>query len=90
MGPWGHAVNTTRTLGEADFGPDALIDLDGYVVAFLDEHAKGAAPGPPPAPFPKFDVNLGTGGDMITETEGVIATNRLWHTPSRLSRLILN
>jgi len=27
---------------------------------------------------------------MITETEGVIATNRLWHTPSRPSRLILN
>jgi predicted acyl esterase len=40
--------------------------------------------------FPKFDVNLGTGGDMITETEGAIATNRLWHTPSRPSRLILN
>jgi hypothetical protein len=70
MGPWGHAVNTTRTLGEADFGPDALIDLDGYVVAFLDEHAKGAAPGPPPAPFPKFDVNLGTGGNMLPRPKG--------------------
>ena len=40
--------------------------------------------------FPKYDVNLGTGGDMITETSGVIATNRLWHTPSRPSRLLLN
>jgi hypothetical protein len=40
--------------------------------------------------FPKYDVNLGTGGDMITETAGVAATNRLWHTPSRPSRLILN
>ena len=40
--------------------------------------------------FPKFDVNLGTGGDMITETEGVIATNRFWHTPAHPSRLILN
>src|SRR5262249_60218053 len=39
MGPWGHAVNTTRTLGEADFGPDALIDLDAQVVAFLRQHA---------------------------------------------------
>jgi hypothetical protein len=29
-------------------------------------------------------------GDMITETEGVIATNRIWHTPSRPSRLIVN
>ena len=40
--------------------------------------------------FPKYDVNLGAGGDMITEIEGVIATNRLWHMPSRPSRLILN
>ena len=44
MGPWGHAVNTTRTLGEVDFGPDAVIDLDAFVVAFLDEHVKGAQP----------------------------------------------
>ena len=40
--------------------------------------------------FPKFDVNLGTGGDMITETDGLLATNRLWHTPSRPSRLLVN
>jgi predicted acyl esterase len=39
--------------------------------------------------FPKFDVNLGTGGPLGTETEGVIATNRIWHTPERPSRLIL-
>ena len=39
--------------------------------------------------FPKFDVNLGTGTDPVTETEGVLATNRLWHTPARPSRLIL-
>jgi hypothetical protein len=29
-------------------------DLDGYVVAFLDEHAKGVVPGPPPAPVRIF------------------------------------
>jgi hypothetical protein len=40
--------------------------------------------------FPKYDVNLGTGGDIITETTGVPATNRLWHTPSRPSRLLIN
>jgi uncharacterized protein len=44
MGPWGHQVNTTRTLGEVDFGPEALIDLDAYTVAFLDEHVRGKAP----------------------------------------------
>ncbi len=54
MGPWGHAVNTTRTLGELDFGPDALIDLDGHVHAFLDEHVKGIRPEPPPAPVRIF------------------------------------
>jgi uncharacterized protein len=40
--------------------------------------------------FPKVDVNLGTGGDMITETKGVIARNQIWHTPARPSRLILH
>jgi putative CocE/NonD family hydrolase len=50
MGPWGHAVNTTRTLGDIDFGPSALIDLDATVLAFLDEHVRGRAPDEPPAP----------------------------------------
>jgi putative CocE/NonD family hydrolase len=59
MGPWGHAVNTTRTLGEIDFGPDALIDLDGYIGAFLDEHVKGVQPDPPPAPVRIFVMGAG-------------------------------
>src|SRR5215471_6279951 len=49
MGPWGHAVNTTRTLGEVDFGPDALIDLDAHIAGFLDEHVKGTQPETPAA-----------------------------------------
>jgi putative CocE/NonD family hydrolase len=54
MGPWGHAVNKTRTLGEVDFGPDALIDLDGYLHGFLDEHVRGSKPEQPPAPVRIF------------------------------------
>lgn len=54
MGPWGHAVNTTRSLGEIDFGPGALIDLDAHILAFLDEHVKGTRPEPPPAPVRMF------------------------------------
>jgi putative CocE/NonD family hydrolase len=54
MGPWGHAVNTTRTLGEVDFGPDAVIDLDACILAFLDEQVRGMAPHPPPAPVRIF------------------------------------
>jgi hypothetical protein len=40
--------------------------------------------------FPKVDVNLGTGGDMITETKGVMAGNQIWHTAARPSRLLLH
>ena len=54
MGPWGHQVNTTRKLGEVDFGPDALIDLDAYTLAFLDEHVRGIEPDPPQAPVRIF------------------------------------
>ena len=36
MGPWGHAVNTQQQLGEVDFGPDAIVDLDGYRADWLD------------------------------------------------------
>lgn len=39
--------------------------------------------------FPKYDRNLGTGGDMVTETEGVVATNTLFHDAERPSRLLL-
>jgi hypothetical protein len=55
MGPWGHAVNTTRVLGDVDFGPDALIDLDQYILAFLDQHVKGRPPAlAEPAPVRYF------------------------------------
>ena len=50
MGPWGHQINSSRVIGEVDFGPDALVDLDGAVLAFLDEHVKGSEPAEPAAP----------------------------------------
>ena len=49
VGPWGHRVNATRTLGDVDFGPDALIDLNAHVLRFLDHHLRS---GPPPGPTP--------------------------------------
>lgn len=45
IGPWAHAVNTTATLNGIDFGPDALIDLDGLTLRFLDRWLKGADDG---------------------------------------------
>ncbi|MHB2024277.1 MAG: CocE/NonD family hydrolase [Mycobacteriales bacterium] len=54
MGPWGHAVNTTRVLGPVDFGPEALIDLDAYTLEFLDHHCKAGASAHPKAPVRIF------------------------------------
>jgi putative CocE/NonD family hydrolase len=42
MGPWPHAVNSTRKLGAVDFGPAALIDLDGYELRWFDHWLKDA------------------------------------------------
>lgn len=36
MGPWGHAVNSSQKLGEVDFGPEAVIDLEGYLAKWTD------------------------------------------------------
>ncbi len=59
MGPWGHVVNTTRTLGEVNFGADALINLDAAMVAFLDEHVKGIPPEQAAAPVRIFVMGAG-------------------------------
>ena len=48
MGPWGHAVNTTRTLGEVDFGAHSLIDLEGYWLRWLDAQLDGGPWEDPP------------------------------------------
>jgi hypothetical protein len=66
MGPWGHAVNTTQKLGEIDFGPDALIDLDAYVLAFLDEHVRGIVPEPAPTPVRIFVMGADQWRDEAT------------------------
>ena len=66
VGPWGHAVNKARTLGEIDFGPDAVIDLDAHVLAFLDEHVRGITPEPPPAPVRIFVMGANQWRDAQT------------------------
>ncbi|MFL5806926.1 MAG: CocE/NonD family hydrolase [Roseiflexaceae bacterium] len=42
IGPWGHQANKTAKIGEVDFGPDALIDLNGYQLRWFDRWLKGA------------------------------------------------
>jgi uncharacterized protein len=54
MGPWGHQVNTASQLGEVDFGQQALIDLRGAQLAWLDRWLKGKEPDEPEAPVRIF------------------------------------
>ena len=41
VGPWEHIINTRRQAAGVDFGPQAIIDWDGYVCRWFDCHLKG-------------------------------------------------
>ena len=40
VGPWEHIINRSREAAGIDFGPQAIIDWDGYVCRWLDYHLK--------------------------------------------------
>lgn len=40
IGPWEHIINTQRAAAGVDFGPQAIIDWDGYVCRWFDFHLK--------------------------------------------------
>lgn len=41
VGPWEHAINNRLSAPDADFGPEAVVDWDGYVCRWFDCHLKG-------------------------------------------------
>jgi hypothetical protein len=41
VGPWIHEANKDRRVGELDFGPDALVDLEAIETAWLDRWVRG-------------------------------------------------
>lgn len=41
VGPWEHIINRHREAAGVDFGPEAIIDWDGYVFRWFDYHLKG-------------------------------------------------
>jgi putative CocE/NonD family hydrolase len=41
IGPWPHGFNRSRMIGAFDYGPEAVIDWDGYVCRWFDHHLKG-------------------------------------------------
>jgi hypothetical protein len=45
VGPWQHIFNQNRKLGAVDYGPQAVIDWNGYVCRWFDHFLKGVANG---------------------------------------------
>lgn len=45
IGPWGHAINAARKLGQIDFGPSAVIDMDDLHRRWFDRWLKGLSNG---------------------------------------------
>lgn len=41
MGPWPHAVNSKSKLGDVDFGPSAIIDINQTMLRWFDAWLKG-------------------------------------------------
>lgn len=41
IGPWGHRINASSKMGDFDFGPSALIDLEGVQARWLDRWLNG-------------------------------------------------
>jgi uncharacterized protein len=60
IGPWAHRANHSQILSGVDFGPNALIDLDRYILRFFDRWLKGIENGieTEPAVY-AFSVNTG-------------------------------
>lgn len=45
IGPWQHGFNRGTQLGRFDYGPESVIDWDGYVCRWLDHWLKGVTNG---------------------------------------------
>jgi putative CocE/NonD family hydrolase len=41
VGPWTHFSNSTRAIGDVDYGDEAMVDLDSRILRFFDRYLKG-------------------------------------------------
>ena len=58
VGPWGHAINRVRKLGEVDFGREAVVDMNAVVLRFFDHYLKGVENGMQ-SQFPVLTFTMG-------------------------------
>jgi uncharacterized protein len=88
MGPWGHQINSSQVIGEVDFGPGALIDLDAAVLAFLDEHVKGSQPAGPTAPVRIFVMGANEWRDEPSWPPPYVAETTLYLSSDRAANSV--
>lgn len=41
FGPWNHLFNTRSSMGDVDYGPDSVLELDSVYLRFFDTYLKG-------------------------------------------------
>lgn len=89
MGPWPHAVNSTSKLGEVDFGPTAVIDLNGYELRWFDYWLKDIDNGT--AREPRVRIFMMGDNTWVDENEWPIArtqwTKYYLHSQGRANSL---
>jgi hypothetical protein len=56
FGPWTHAFDTTHNIGDVEYGPDAIIDLDSVYLRWFDTWLKGKPVGLDKQPHVKLFV----------------------------------
>ena len=76
VGPWGHGVSKDGTLGDLDFGKDAVIDVQKLRLRWFDYHLKGIDTGIMDEPSVKIFVM----GDNVWRTENEWPLKRTKYT----------
>ena len=74
IGPWGHVSLGRRRFGKIDFGPETAMDVDAYIVRWLDYWLKGKPNG----------VDRDRAGEDLRHGRQLLAgrnSNGRWSTP---------
>ncbi len=77
-GPWTHAFNTTSALGDVDYGPGAILELDSVYLRWFDTWLKGKDVGQ--AKVPKVKI--------FQMGPNVWLTGSDWPLPSTISKTL--
>ena len=84
VGPWAHALSSSTCVGDVDFGPQSLWDLDAEEQRWLDYWLKGEPNGI--ADEPPLKLFIMGAGEWRDEWEWPLTRHRVAHRLPRLGR----